>query len=120
MALDGFEKIAADPDFQELVPLYITQLYHALGQWDRLKEYAPPLLDESSGLDDESVAEVAYLLGDSGTGTKPTTRRRPTSIGRTADGPGRNPEFAYQVGYTRYRLGDWRGASILPRDVRGR
>ena len=26
------------------------------------------------------------------------------------DGPGRNPEFAYAMGYTRYRLGDWRGA----------
>ena len=25
-------------------------------------------------------------------------------------GPGRKPQFAYQVGYTRYRMGEWRGA----------
>jgi len=112
VALDGFEKIAGDPDFHELVPLYITQLYHALGQWDRLKEYAPPLLDESSGLDDESVAEVAHLLGDAWYRDEAYDTASPylELAWEGTDGQGRNPEFAYQVGYTRYRLGDWRGA----------
>ena len=112
VALDGFERIANDPDFQELVPLYITQLYHALGQWDRLKEYAPPLLDESSGLDEESVAEVAHLLGDAWYRDEDFETASPylELAWEGTDGPGRNPEFAYQVGYTRYRLGEWRGA----------
>ena len=112
VALDGFENIAEHPDFKELVPLYITQLLHATGQFDRLKEYAPPLLDESSGLDEESVAEVAHLLGDAWYRDEAFETASPylELAWEGTDGPGRNPEFAYQVGYTRYRLGDWRGA----------
>lgn len=112
VALDGFQKIADDPDFRELVPLYITQLHHALGQWEELKDYAPPLLDESSGLDEGSVAEVAHLLGDAWYRDEAYETASPylELAWEGTDGPGRNPEFAYQVGYTRYRLGKWRAA----------
>lgn len=112
VALDGFERIAEHPDFKELVPLYITQLLHATGQFDRLKDYAPPLLDESSGLDEESVAEVAHLLGDAWYRDNAFDTASPylELAWAGTDGPGRNPEFAYQMGYTRYQLGDWRGA----------
>jgi TolA-binding protein len=112
VALDGFEKIAEHPDFAELVPLYITQLLHATGQFDRLKEYAPPLLDESSGLEDDAVAEVAHLLGDAWYRDEDFATASPylELAWEGTDGPGRNPEFAYAMGYTRYRLGDWRGA----------
>ena len=123
VALDGFEKIANDPDFQELVPLYITQLYHALGQWDRLKEYAPPLLDESSGLDMKAWPRWHILLGDAWYRDEAYDTASPylELAWDGTDGPGRNPEFAYQVGYTRYR---WRLARRprppSPRDVRRR
>ena len=112
VALDGFERIADHPAFAELVPLYIAQLLHATGQFDRLKEYAPPLLDESSGLEEESVAEVAHLLGDAWyrDGAFDTASPYLELAWEGTDGPGRNPEFAYQMGYTRYRLGEWRGA----------
>ena len=112
VALDGFERIADHPAFAELVPLYIAQLLHATGQFDRLKEYAPPLLDESSGLDEESVAEVAHLLGDAWyrDGAFDTASPYLELAWEGTDGPGRGPEFAYQMGYTRYRLGEWRGA----------
>ena len=112
VALDGFERIADHPAFAELVPLYIAQLLHATGQFDRLKEYAPPLLDESSGLDEESVAEVAHLLGDAWyrDGAFDTASPYLELAWEGTDGPGRNPEFAYQMGYTRYRMGEWRGA----------
>lgn len=112
VALDGFETIADHPDFDELVPLYIAQLLHATGQFDRLKSYAPPLLDESSGLNDESVAEVAHLLGDAWYRDGSFEEASPylELAWEETDGPGRRPEFAYQVGYTRYQMGDWRGA----------
>lgn len=112
VALDGFESIADNPDFKELVPLYITQLLHATGQFQRLKEYGPPLLAESSGLDEESVVEVAHLLGDAW--------YRDEEFGEAAsylelawEGSERSEkdaEFAYQMGFTRYKLGNWKGA----------
>ena len=41
VALDGFEKIADDPDFEELVPLYIAQLLHATGQYGPVERICP-------------------------------------------------------------------------------
>ena len=112
VALDGFEMIADHPDFQELVPLYISQLLHETGQFERLKTYGPTLLTEASGLEEDARAEVARLVGDVWyrEGDFETASPYLEQGWAEADGPGRNPEFAYQMGYTRYRLGDWHGA----------
>ena len=93
------------------MPLYIAQLLHATGQFDRLKEYAPPLLDESSGLDEESVAEVATCWAMRGTGWR--LRHRLALLGTGLGRHGRpwpQPGVCLQMGYTRYRMGEWRGA----------
>ncbi len=112
VALDGFDMIADHPDFRELVPLYIAQLLHETGQFERLKSYGPPLLTEASGLSEESRAEVARLVGDIWYREGEFTTASPylEQGWEGADGPGRNPAFAYQMGYTRYMLKDWRGA----------
>ena len=112
VALDGFEKIADNPEFKELVPLYITQLLHATGQFERLKEYAPPLLDESNGLEEESVAEVAHLLGDAWFRENNYAAASPylELAWESKQDRDRNLEFAYQVGLTRYHQGDLEGA----------
>ena len=112
VALDGFESIADDPDFEELVPLYIAQLLHATGQFDRLKEYAPPLLAEASGLDEEAVVEVSHLLGDAwyrdGNYDEASPYLELAWEGKK--GTERPATFAYQVGFTRYKLGAWSDA----------
>ena len=77
--LDGFEKIANDPDFQELVPLYITQFYHALGQWDRLKEYAHHCWMNPVASTMKAWPRWRTCSAMRGTVTKHTTRRRLTS-----------------------------------------
>ena len=117
VALDGFESIADDPDFEELVPLYIAQLLHATGQFDRLKEYAPPLLAEASGLDEEAVVEVSHLLGDAwyrdGNYDEASPYLELAWEGKK--GTERPATFAYQVGFTRYKLGAWADAlNCLP------
>ena len=109
VALDGFESIADDPDFQDLVPLYIAQLLHATGQFDRLKEYAPPLLSEASGLDEEAVIEVAHLLGDAWYRDRAYDEASPylELAWEGKKDTERPATFAYQVGFTRYKQGIW-------------
>ena len=70
------------------------------------------MLDESSGLDEESVAEVAHLLGDAWFRDNDYAAASPylelawdSKKDRT-----QNPEFAYQVGLTRYHQDDLTGA----------
>ena len=112
VALDGFESIADDPDFKELVPLYIAQLLHATGQFDRLKDYAPPLLAEASGLDETAVVEVAHLLGDAW--YRDDNYDEAYSYLELAwegkKDTDRSATFAYEVGFTRYKQGAWREA----------
>ena len=85
VALDGFEKIADHPDFKELVPLYITQLLHATGQFTKLKDYAPPLLDESSGSMKKAWLKSPTFSEMLGTVTRRSTPHRLTSNWRGRD-----------------------------------
>ena len=87
---------------------------HATGQFDRLKEYVPPLLDESSGLDEESVAEVPTFGRRVVQRWRLRDRLAVPGIGLKARRTWPRSEFAYQMGYTRYRLGEWRALDCLP------
>ena len=106
VALDGFQKIANEPGFSELVPLYIAQLLHATGQYGELKTYAPTLLDAASGLEEGSRAEVARLLGDAyyREGNAEDALPHLNMAWDSNQGPEHTPDFAYQVGHTRYQL----------------
>lgn len=106
VALDGFQRIAQEPGFSELVPLYIAQLLHATGQYDELKTYAPSLLDAASGLTEESRAEVSRLLGDAWyrEGNYEEAALHLNAAWDSPIGPEHTPDFAYQVGHTRQQL----------------
>ncbi len=112
VALEGFESIATHEDFHDIVPIYIAQTLHATSQFLRLKEYGPPLLNESSGLEDEEKTEIARLVGDAFYKDQDFDGASPflEQAWEGTRGPGRKPEFAYEVGYTRYRMGAWRNA----------
>jgi TolA-binding protein len=112
VALEGFQAIADHPDFAELVPVYIAQTMHATQQFSKLKSYGSALLENASGIKEEMRTEIARLVGDA------FYKTQEFSLASTylevawkgTRGPGRKPEFAYQVGYTRYRMSEWRGA----------
>ena len=95
-----------------VVPIYIAQSLHASSQFTELQSYGPPLLDESAGLEDEERVEIARLVGDAFYKDQDFTNASPylEMAWEGARGPGRKPEFAYEVGYTRYRMGAWRDA----------
>ncbi len=112
IALEGFEDIASHPDFVSVVPIYIAQTLHATEQFSRLKEYGPPLLDESAGLEEEEQTEISRLVGDAFYKDQNFEAASPflEQAWEGTRGPGRKAEFAYEVGYTRYRMGAWRDA----------
>jgi len=112
VALEGFESIADHEDFVDIVPVYIAQTLHATSQFTRLKTYGANLLENAAGLEDDMVTEIARLVGDAFYKEQDFTTAS-TYLEMAWDGtrgPGRKPDFAYEVGYTRYRNNDWRGA----------
>ena len=112
VALEGFEEIANHPDFADLVPVYIAQTLHATEQYSRLKTYGSNLLENTSGIEEDMRTEIARLVGDAYYKDQEFNEAAPylEVAWKGTRGPGRKPEFAYQVGYTRYRMGQWRAS----------
>ncbi len=61
-ALKGFEKLSDDKTFATLVPYYITQIYYLQRQYNKVVEYAPPILETASA---RRAPEIARLIGES-------------------------------------------------------
>lgn len=112
VALDGFEEIADHPDFVDLVPVYIAQTLHATEQYYRLKTYGADLLENNNSLEEDMRTEIARLVGDAFYKDQEFENAAPylEAAWKGTRRPGRKPEFAYQVGYTRYRMRQWRAS----------
>ncbi len=61
-ALEHFKKIKDAPGFDKLVPYYIAQIHHARGEYDKVIEIAPDLLERNA---DKNQAELNQIIGDS-------------------------------------------------------
>ncbi len=61
-ALDHFKKIKDTPGFDKLVPYYIAQIHHARGEYDKVIEIAPSLLERNA---DKNQSELNQIIGDS-------------------------------------------------------
>lgn len=61
-ALKGFQKLSNDETFAPLVPYYISQIYYLQRQYDKVIEYAPPLLESAST---RRAPEIARLISES-------------------------------------------------------
>lgn len=60
-ALQEFEKIKDDNAFKSIVPLYIVQIYHVLGESDKVIEMGPALLENAN---DKRSAEISRMIGE--------------------------------------------------------
>lgn len=60
-ALEGFEKLKDNPNFRETVPYYITQIYYLQGNYDKLLEYAPSIVDSAKV---KNEVAMSHLIGD--------------------------------------------------------
>jgi len=60
-ALPAFLSIKDDPAFKEVVPFYISQIYFKKKEYDKVIEFAIPLLDSPNT---ESKSDIAEMIGD--------------------------------------------------------
>ncbi len=60
-ALESFKRVRDHASFGKVVPYYLTQIYYLQDKYEKLVQYAPPLLD-SSGT--RRTAEIARLIGE--------------------------------------------------------
>lgn len=61
-ALKGMEKLSNDETFSSLVPYYIAQIYYLQRQFNKVIEYAPPILESATA---RRAPEIARLIGES-------------------------------------------------------
>lgn len=61
LALEGFEKLLGDARFKEVVPYYIAQIYYLQGNYEKVTEFAPKIMDS---IDAKNSADLNHLIGD--------------------------------------------------------
>lgn len=111
-ALKGFKWLESDPNFAPLVPYYITQIYYLQERYDKLLDYAPPMLDSSRIDQTKRIAEIAQLIGDSYYRNNEYRDALPYfrlyhEETRKSD---RSRKDFYQLGYAYYQTGNYREA----------
>jgi len=61
-ALKGFKTLENDPNFKDVIPYYIAQIYYLQGKYDLVLEYGPALIESNSKA--KRLPEIARLTGD--------------------------------------------------------
>ncbi len=61
-ALKGFERLSSDETFSSITPYYISQILFLQRQFEKVVEYAPPILESASA---KRAPEIARLIGES-------------------------------------------------------
>jgi tetratricopeptide (TPR) repeat protein len=101
-ALEHFKKIKDVPGFDKLVPYYIAQIYHARGEYDKVIEFAPALLEKNT---DKNQSELNQIIGDSYYRLGNYEKAVPYLLAYNK-GANTTREDDYQLGYALMKTGD--------------
>ncbi len=104
-SLDALKKASSDPNFEPVVPYYITQIYHFQGKFDELIAYATPMMEGENTVRKE---EIAHLLGNAHYQKQEYAEAVPYLLYFTSNSRTYSPEDAYQVAYALYRTGSFK------------
>mgnify|MGYP006282306529 CR=1 FL=1 len=99
-ALKSFKSAQSNPDFENVIPYYIAQIYHFQEKYDELIEYGPALMEKEDVMRKD---ELSLLIGNAYFQKENYTEALPYLETYANSNPGISPEEAYQVGYTYYR-----------------
>jgi tetratricopeptide (TPR) repeat protein len=61
-ALEGFLKLQNDSRFSSVVPYYVAQIYHKQGDYEKVIEYAPQIMDS---MPPSNLTDLNHIVGDS-------------------------------------------------------
>jgi TolA-binding protein len=106
-ALQGFEKLANDPNFGKIVPYYIAQVKFLQGDYDALLNYVDPLLKDPNGA--KQVGQINRLAGEAYYRSGKYKEALPY-LQKSAQRPGVDRGERYILGYTYYRTGEFKAA----------
>ena len=115
VALQGFQELEKDAEYQSIVPIYICQLLHETEQFDALIAYAPPVLEQPDLIKEKQKPGIARLLGDAYYRRQQYDDAAPhlDLAWEKSTAQERTREFAYQVAYVRFHQQAWREAINL-------
>lgn len=99
-SLKSFKSAQADPDFENVIPYYIAQIYHFQEKYDELIEYGTALMEKEDVMRKD---ELSLLIGNAYFQKENYTEALPYLETYANSNPGISPEEAYQVGYAYYR-----------------
>jgi TolA-binding protein len=116
VALESFLKLKEDKDFKAVVPYFISQIYYLQKRYDELLAYAPALINAEENVKNNypnANGDIAHLIGDAYfileryAEALPYLEKYRVSLGNDTK---LSVEDAYQLGFCRYRNGDYKGA----------
>jgi TolA-binding protein len=106
-ALEGFLRLRDDETFAPIVPYYITQIYFLQKKYDKVVEYAPPLLDS---VVEKRMGEMARMIGESYYRLGKYNESLPYLEKYAEKTASMTPEDRYQIAYAYYKAGDLQNA----------
>lgn len=102
-ALEGFLRLRDDETFSPIVPYYITQIYFLQKKYDKVTEYAPPLLDS---VVEKRMGEMSRMIGESYYRQGKYNEAIPYLQKYADKASSMTPEDRYQIAYAYYKAGD--------------
>ena len=61
-ALEGFRQLENDPNFNKVIPMYVSQIYYKKGQYDDVIDYIVPIIND---VEESYKPELSKIIGDS-------------------------------------------------------
>ncbi|GAB4286798.1 MAG: tetratricopeptide repeat protein [Marinilabiliales bacterium] len=107
-ALQGFQQLSDNEMFGPIVPYYITQIYFYQKKYDKVIEYAPPLLDSAST---SRIPEIARVIAEAFYRTEKYNEALPYFELYKEKTINFNRNDIYQIGYTYYKIEDYDNAA---------
>ena len=109
-ALEGFLKLTGDETFGAIVPYYVTQIYFLQEKYDKIIEYAPPLLENVT---EKRAPEVARIIGESYFHTNRFEASIPYLEKYMETASYVTKEDKYQLAYAYYKSGKYEEAAEM-------
>jgi len=109
VALEGFLKLKDDENFKKIVPFYIAQIYYLQKRYDDVIAYAPPILDSMKV---KRSAEINQIIGNAYYRKQEYAKALPYLEKHFEKKRPLGREDAYVLGFTQYRAGKHKEASV--------